>query len=241
MGPVKTEEREGVSIITLCGGVTNPINLETVEALSTALTNALEGQAKGVVLTSESDKFFSIGFDLPRLLDLGRDGVSGFYRAYNETCLRLYTLPIPTLSAITGHCIAGGCILAAMTDFRFMTEGRGRAGVNELRLGVPVPTLPVFILNQLLGDRNATEMIYTGDLYPQDWLSDAGFIDRILPQESLMDEAVAFVSDIGSHSELAFSAAKTARTEPIKVSYFEKQEEDTTETQELLEEAKKKF
>jgi enoyl-CoA hydratase/carnithine racemase len=247
---VRTEELDDVSVVTLCGGVTNPINLETVEALATALDNVKENDTKGLVLTSESDKFFSIGFDLPRLLDLGRDGVSGFYGAFNEMCVRLYTLPKPTVSAVKGHCVAGGCILAAMTDFRFMAEGKGRGGVNELKLGVPVPYFATLVLTQVLGDRVATEMIYAGDLYPQDWLKEVGFIDRIVPAGELMDEAMEHVSGLGSNPKLAFTSAKDARTESVKLAYFEKQEEETArflecwfqeETQALLEEAKKKF
>jgi enoyl-CoA hydratase/carnithine racemase len=250
MDIVRTEEQDEVSVVTLCGGVTNPINLETVEALATALDNVKDNDTKGVVLTSESDKFFSIGFDLPRLLDLGRDGVSGFYTAFNEMAVRLYTLPKPTVSAVKGHCVAGGCILAALTDFRFMAEGKGRGGVNELKLGVPVPYFPTLVLTQVLGDRVATEMIYTGDLYPQDWLKEVGFIDRIVPPGELMDEAMEYVSGLGSNPNLAFSSAKAARTEPVKLAYFEKQDEDMTkflecwfqeDTQALLEEAKKKF
>ncbi len=247
---VKTEERDGIAIVSLAGGVTNPINLEVVEGLTTALSNALEINARGLVLTSLSDKFFSIGFDLPRLLDLGRDGVSGFYGAYNDMCLRLYTLPIPTITAITGHCVAGGCILAGMTDFRFMAQGLGKAGVNELKLGVPVPLLPTLVLTQMLGERTTTEMIYVGDLYTQERLEEVGFIDRIVPKEALLDQAVEFVKGIGEYPEKAFSISKSARTEGVKLDFIEKREEDTIKfldcwsqekTKALLLEASKKF
>ena len=61
---VKTEDKDGIAVVSLAGSVTNPINLETVEALTTALSNAVEDQAKGLVLTAESEKFFSMWMTL---------------------------------------------------------------------------------------------------------------------------------------------------------------------------------
>jgi len=250
MERIGVEDHDGVFVVSLAGGVTNPINLETVEELTTALSNAQQEGARGLVLTAQSDKFFSIGFDLPRLLDLGRDGVSGFYSAFNEMALRLYTMPIPTITAVTGHAVAGGFILAAMTDFRFWADGKGKGGVNELRLGVPVPLLPTLVLAQLLGDRRAKEMIYTGEIYSQDWLREAGFIDQLVPENILKKEAEEYVRGIGAWPAKAFTASKKARTDPLKQLYFEKHEEDATRflecwaqegTQALLKEARKKF
>lgn len=250
MDLVCSEERDDITILTLVGSETNPINLDTVSELQSALDNLIEAQTKGLVITSKSERFFSIGFDLPRLLDVGREGVAGFYENFNELCLRLYTIPIPTITAITGHCVAGGCILAGMSDFRFMAEGRGRVGVNELKLGLPVPYLASGVLTQIMGDRYATNMIFSGQLYENSWIEKAGFVDQIVPQEQVLEEAVLFIQEIASYPKKAFKMVKAERTDPIKRAFFENKDNDrgrflecwfSDATQELLNEAKKKF
>ena len=250
MEPVTTKLQDGVFVVTLSWSVTNPIGPDTVTALIKALDESYKVNAKALVLTSTSNKFFSIGFDLPFLMDLDWVGFLEFYNAYNKMCLKLYTLSIPTVSAITGHCIAGGCVLASMTDMRFMAQGNGKAGVNELRLGVPVPYLETLVLTQLLGDRKAKEMIYTGDIFDQQWLKDAGFIDRFVQPAELLDEAVVQAKNLGSSPQYAFEAAKAMRTYPIQEEYLKKQEEGSRkflecwfkdETRALLKEARKKF
>jgi enoyl-CoA hydratase/carnithine racemase len=108
MEPVTTKLQDGVFVVTLSWSVTNPIGPDTVKALIKALDESYKADAKALVLTSTSSKFFSIGFDLPFLMDLNWEGFLEFYNAYNKMCLKLYTLSIPTVSAITGHCIAAG-------------------------------------------------------------------------------------------------------------------------------------
>jgi enoyl-CoA hydratase/carnithine racemase len=137
-----------------------------------------------------------------------------------------------------------------MTDMRFMAQGGGKAGVNEIKLGVPVPYLPTLVLTQMLGDRKAKEMIYTGDIYDQQWLKDAGFIDRFVQPAELLDEAVVYARKLGSSPQYAFDVTKAMRTRPIEEEYLKKQEEESIkflecwfkdETRALLNEAKKKF
>lgn len=250
MEPVTTKIQDGVFVVTLSWSTTNPIGPDTVKALIKAMDESYKEDAKALVLTSTSSKFFSIGFDLPFLMDLNWEGFLEFYNAYNKMCLKLYTLSIPTISAITGHCIAGGCVLASMTDLRFMAQGNGKAGVNEIKLGVPVPYLSSLVLTQLLGDRRAKEMIYTGDIYDQQWLKDAGFIDRLVQPAELLDEAVEQARKLGSSPQYAFEAVKVMRTRPIQEEYLKKQEEESIkflecwfkdDTRALLNEAKKKF
>ncbi|MFH2057592.1 MAG: enoyl-CoA hydratase-related protein [Pseudomonadota bacterium] len=69
-----------------------------------------------------------------------------FFQRFNQLTLDLYTLPLPTACAISGHAIGGRNILALTGDYRFMAEGKKRIGLNEIQLGVPVPYLADLIL-----------------------------------------------------------------------------------------------
>ncbi|MEE8391251.1 MAG: enoyl-CoA hydratase/isomerase family protein [Anaerolineae bacterium] len=134
-----TEYRDRVAIVKLNRPVTNALNLQLVDELTETLQNVRhDANVHSLVLGSSNEKFFSIGFDIPQLFELDRESFTKFYQAFNRVCLDLYTLPKPTVAAIPGHAIAGGCILALCCDYRLIAQGRKLMGLNEIKLGVPI-------------------------------------------------------------------------------------------------------
>ena len=74
----------------------------------------------------------------------------------------LFTFPRPVVSAINGHAIAGGCVLAAASDARVMAAGNGRIGVPELLVGVPMPSLVVEVCRYAFPPPLLQTLIYRG-------------------------------------------------------------------------------
>ncbi len=158
---------DSVRILELNHGVTNALNGELLKELEDCLVEIRnDPESSALVLTSANGKFFSAGFDLPELYPQEVSGFKEFFHSFNRICLDLYTLPRPTVAALTGHAVAGGFILASCCDYRFMAQGKKLCGLNEIQIGVPVPYIADLILRQLVGDRAATEIMYTGTLVP---------------------------------------------------------------------------
>ncbi|UCD05621.1 MAG: enoyl-CoA hydratase/isomerase family protein, partial [candidate division WOR-3 bacterium] len=112
---------EGIAVVRLSRGTTNAINLELIHDLSDNLkVTRDDADISGLVLTSANEKFFSIGFDIPGLINLEEGDFREFYKAFNRLCLDMYTFPKPIVAAITGHAVAGGCILTICCDYRFI-------------------------------------------------------------------------------------------------------------------------
>ena len=139
MSKVIIEVHDAVAVLRLKNGVTNAISPELVDDLL-ATMKQMKIEFNGMVLAG-GDKFFCIGFDLPKLLQLDRPEMTEFYVRFNQAVLDLYTLPMPTACAIDGHATAGGAIFALSADFRFVSSGRRLIGVNEVKIGLPVPHL----------------------------------------------------------------------------------------------------
>lgn len=132
---IHVEHQDEVVLLKLNRGITNALNLQLVNQLAEHLQNVrANSDVHGLVLGSSNEKFFSIGFDIPELFELARKDFRVFYHAFNRVSMALYTLPKPTIAAITGHAIAGGCILALCCDYRFIAEGRKLMGLNEIKL-----------------------------------------------------------------------------------------------------------
>jgi len=215
--PLQIDADGDVAIVRLCLGPTNPLGVDLVARLADTLqTIRRESAYRGLVLTSHNDRFFSIGFDLPHLLCLSRADFAAFYRAFNLMCLSLYTLPKPTAAAISGHATAGGCILALCCDYRLIAAGRTLIGLNEIKLGVPVPYAADRILRDAVGSRNARLVVESGDFYPPEAAADLGLVDEVLPGQELLRKAVETVRAHGSAPGSAFAEIKRSRTEVVE-------------------------
>jgi enoyl-CoA hydratase/carnithine racemase len=164
MEMVSVEQHGWVTLVKLNHGVTNALNPKVVYELEAILRRVREDEAvKGLVLASSNEKFFSIGFDIPELFEMNREDFKWFYRSFNGICMDLFTLPKPTVAAMTGHAIAAGCILALCCDYRFMAQGHKLMGLNEVKLGLPVPYFPDRLLHAPAGIRRAREMMESGN------------------------------------------------------------------------------
>ena len=226
MSMISVDYQDTVAIVKLSRGVTNVLDMELVNELGELLERVQhDSNVSALVLGSSNDKFLSIGFDIPRLFELPREDFSTFFSEFNRVCLSLYTLPKPTIAAITGHAVAGGCILALCCDYRFIAEGKKLMGLNEIKLGVPVPYLVDCVLRYTVGTRYAREIMDTGEFYgPADSLR-MGLVDEVLPVGEVMAKAVDKARLLGAWPREAFALIKQNRVEEIEQRVLARREE----------------
>ncbi|PLY00518.1 MAG: hypothetical protein C0622_08695 [Desulfuromonas sp.] len=248
MSTVDLSMQDGVALLRLDNGVTNAINGTLIADLSSALAQ-VRCNANGLVLLG-NEKFFSIGLNLPELIDFDRAAMTDFLSRFEQLMCELYTLPLPTACALTGHAVAGGCILALACDYRFAAEGRKLIGLNEATIGLPVPYLPSLILRQLIGDRRASDMLYQGQLLSSREAADIGLVDELLPVAEVEAHAVARTGTQTSLPRAAFAVQKENRADFICSRYAQSNQEKVEllldcwfeeSVQQLLKEAARKF
>ncbi len=210
-------EREGkVAIVVLDRGVINAIGSDLVAELSETLQDLHRDDSVGaVVLTSANDKFFSIGLEIPSLIRLSKPDFRNFYKAFNRLCIDLYSFPKPTYAAIPGHATAGGCVLALCCDHRFIAEGRKLMGLNEIKLGVPLPYPIACILRELAGAVQSTAIAESGEMFPPEKLLEMNLVDRILPLDQVRPQAIAEAERLAGESIVAFREIKKTRIELV--------------------------
>ena len=219
---INLEVSDNVGILKLDRGITNAINLELVKQITENLENIkADPQIHSVVLSSTSEKFFAIGFDIPELIELSPKEFKVFYQSYNQLCLDLYSFPKPIVAALLGHAIAGGCILALCCDYRFIAEGRKLMGLNEIKLGVPIPYPGDCVLQQIVGPRHAQEITYVGDFYPSNDLFQMGMVDAVFPLEQVFNKAIEKAKLLGSLPQAAFERIKRNRIELVRAQIIE--------------------
>ncbi|PIE57293.1 MAG: hypothetical protein CSA33_09160 [Desulfobulbus propionicus] len=161
---------------------------------------------------------------LPDLLPLERKAMEDFWHSFNTLVFTLYTLPIPVISAIEGHAVAGGTILALATDLRLAAAGKAKMGLNEISLGIPVPLLADMLLKQVVGQRQAMRMMYSGGLMGVDAAHAIGLVDEVHQQDKLFDAAVEKAAQMAEHSGPAFQRIKMGYIEEVVERFRQKQE-----------------
>ena len=248
MSLVTLESKEELALVRLSNGVTNAISPDLAEELSRVIAQVKKDCA-GMVLAG-GEKFFSMGFDLPKLLLLNRSSMTEFFYFFNKVVFEILTLPVPTAAAIKAHAIAGGTILLLACDYRVAALGKVLIGLNEIKLGVPAPYLPDLILRRIAGDVVASEMLYLGEFIDSSDAEKKGIVTSMFPKSDVEDKALEIVARIARLPAKAFQASKANRVEAIRSSYensFRAKNEAfldcwfSSETQELLSEAAKKF
>jgi enoyl-CoA hydratase/carnithine racemase len=248
---ISVDYQDTVAIVRLNRDIKNALDLKLVGELDEILRITRQDQhVHGLVLGSSNDKFFSIGFDIQKMFDYPREDFEVFYKAFNRVCLNLYTFPKPTVAAITGHAVAGGCILVLCCDYRFMGDHGRLMGLNEIKLGVPVPYLADCVLRDIVGTHITKEITDAGEFYgPMESLQ-MGLVDKVLPTGEVFAQALRKAKNIGSLPLNAFALIKQNRTEEIEKRFLISGENNakafidcwySDEARKLLKDALKKF
>jgi len=168
--------------------VRNAINLELVEALHAAL-GALEARADvdALVVRGAGGKAFASGADIAELRDRRR---ADAYESINGRLFaRLEKFPRPTVAAISGVALGGGCELALACDFR-VAGTSSRLGQPEVGLGIMAAAGGTRRLPALVGLAHARRLLFSGAVVDAAEALRIGLVDRVVPDEQV-DAAVA--------------------------------------------------
>jgi enoyl-CoA hydratase len=179
-----------VAVLRLAHGPVNAMDQELCEAIAERFRALDSDPARAVVVTG-TGRAFSAGVDLKRILDEGAPYVERFLPALSAAFRALFQLSKPVVAAVNGHAIAGGCVLAACSDVTLMADGPGRIGVPEARVGPPFPRIAIEVLRHAVGDVAARRLMVGALTYTPADAQALGLVDRVLPADELLQQAVA--------------------------------------------------
>ena len=199
---------DGVHVVTMTSNKVNAMNDDFFSDLQAAIAELQSAEALPVVLTGQG-RCFCAGLDLRQLYELDRVTLARFVDRLDDTVLAWFSLPRPTVAAINGHAIAGGCVLALACDLRVAVDRGTTIGMNEVQVGIPFPAVPLAVTRHALSPAHAREVLLIGALYAPDTARQRGLIDELVPAESLMARATALAHSIAPDSLGAYAAIKT--------------------------------
>jgi enoyl-CoA hydratase len=158
----RIDVEEGVARVTIDNPPANALTDEVYDELGAVITRLeLDGGTRAAVFTSAHAAIFVSGADVKRMADYDfrRGAIARKLDLVHASFLRLQRLSKPTVAAITGHALGGGCEIALAMDFRFMARGDARIGLPEAGLGIIPGGGGTQRLSRLVGRARAAELM----------------------------------------------------------------------------------
>jgi enoyl-CoA hydratase/carnithine racemase len=208
---VLSETRDRVAIITLNRPeARNALSMNLLAELDAALHAAEHDDEVGAILLTGTDPAFWSGADLKEMA-ASMDG-GDFWQTHERTSrsMRIHALlrriAKPVVAAVNGPALAGGCGLAMSCDL-VISSDKAVFGYPEVARGL-VAALVMVSLSRLVSHRDAMDLLLTGRKVLPAEARELRMINRVVPHESLMDEALAYAAGIAAHPLSALRMTK---------------------------------
>ncbi|EUD12753.1 fatty acid oxidation complex subunit alpha FadB [Providencia alcalifaciens] len=203
-------------------GPINKLDTHTVASLDEAVA-ILEQQSdlQGVILRSDKPAFI-VGADIKEFLSLfeaSKETLSDWLGYANSIFNRLEDLPVPTISAINGYALGGGCECVLATDFRIASPD-ARIGLPETKLGIMPGFGGSVRLPRLIGLDSALEIITAGKDVSGPQALKLGLVDAVVETEKLPQAALQIIEQAISGA-LDWRQVRQPKLEPLKLSALE--------------------
>ena len=181
----------------------NALNAATIAEIDTAVQQALADPAvRAILVTGSGEKAFVAGADIAEFVALAPAEAQRLSAAGQATFARLETSPKPTLAAVNGFALGGGCELAMACHLRVASEN-ARFGQPEVNLGLLPGYGGTQRLPQLVGRGKALELMLTADPIKADEALRLGLVNHVVPLGELLDFSRALLSKILSKAPVA--------------------------------------
>jgi len=188
----------------------NAINEQMLDDLDDVLDVIEVDDKVRVVVLQGAGRAFCAGFDLKDEAEAGDQGVVDFMPTMQRdltSIMRLWYFRKPTIAAVHGYAIAGGCELALACDLTVASEGF-KLGEPDLRFGAGIVAL---LLPWLTGPKQAKELYFVGDdRVPAQRCLEIGLINRVVPEGEHLDAAMEMAQKIAVIDTFSMSVTKRA-------------------------------
>jgi len=166
-------------------------------------------EVRVVVITGAGDRAFAAGSDVAEMEKMNPIEAQQFMGTIRKASDLLYSLSKPTIAAIHGYALGGGCELSMCCDLRIASE-KARFGQPEINLGLIPGASGTQRLPRLIGAAKAKELIFIGDMIDAATALNLGLVNKVVPPEKLMEEAMDWATKLAGKSAPVLAMAKMA-------------------------------
>lgn len=216
MSFVTLEKQGAVGVITMNRPeALNALNEEVLRDLNTVLDQVEADDEILVAVVTGAGRSFVAGADIGQMSTLSAVEGKKFGAFGNSVFLKLENLPKPTIAAVNGFALGGGCELSMACDIRVASE-KAKFGQPEVGLGITPGFGGTQRLARIVGMSNAMEMILTARNIDANRAKEIGLVSYVVPAEELMDKALELANAIAKNAQVAVRQSKAAMRRGIQ-------------------------
>jgi len=206
---VVVDRQDGVALVTLDRpDALNALNRALLTELRDRLAEVAEdAEVRAVVLTGAGDRAFAAGADIKEMEPMSVDEARAWGALGHECGRLLETMPKPTIAAVNGFALGGGCELALACDVRY-ASANARLGQPEANIGIIPGWGGTQRLARAVGIGMAKELIYSGRMVDAEEALRIGLVNAVFPPEEVLERALELAGSLAAKSPLVLAAAK---------------------------------
>lgn len=217
----KLSEEDSVGVVRLNRPPVNALNLDMSKELGVLLDDISGRNAIKAVVFTGNERIFSAGADISSMKtnewNYFKELIEAGQRAYHK----IENLPQMVIAAIDGHCMGGALEFALSCDRRFMTTGKAKIGLPEVKLGLMPAWGSTYRLPRLIGKPRALDLMIRGTLLSAEEARAIGLVDEIFPQEEVLAKAIDYAREIASGAAFAIGKIKKCINASFDLSFSE--------------------
>ncbi len=191
---------------------------EKLNAMNTDVAKALiktfeelnhNDDIKVIILTGEGEKAFSAGADVEYMSQISADESVEYAKTGQLVAQTIESVKQPTIAAINGFALGGGCEVAMSCDIRIAAD-TAKLGQPEVTIGIPPGWGGTQRLMRIVGIAKAKELVYTGKMIKAEEAKEIGLVNHVVPLESLQEESLRMAHQIAKNSAMGVQMSKVA-------------------------------
>ncbi|SDT39322.1 enoyl-CoA hydratase/isomerase family protein [Microlunatus soli] len=207
--PVRLEVSDGVATLRIDRPKVNALDFDLQDRIGAAAREASARDDIAAVVITGGPKVFAAGADIKEMAALDHADMLRRSKHLVDSFAAVATIGKPTVAAINGYALGGGCELALCADIRIAAED-ATLGQPEVKLGV-IPGLGgTQRLARLIGPSRAKELIFSGRFVSAEEALAIGLVNQVVPPSDVLDTATAWARQFVGGAALALRAAKEA-------------------------------
>lgn len=214
-----------MALIGFNRGKSNALNFEMLQEFGSLLNNIEQDESIAGIIVHGKERFFSSGLDLIELYDYDEQQIRDFWKLFLEVVGTFVSFKKPAVAAINGHSPAGGCVIALCCDYRIMNQGDFIIGLNEIPVGLIVPSSIFSLYSFWLGERKAYQYLIEGKLLSPDEALQDNLVDQVVDSTRLRLEAEKKLQTYIQFDTNAWQQSKLNMRREMIASFKEKDDE----------------
>ena len=216
MSFVTLERKGAVGVITMNRPeALNALNAQVLSDLSAVLEEVANDDSILVAVVTGAGRSFVAGADIGQMSTMTPAEAKKFGMFGNLVFMRLENLTKPTIAAVNGFALGGGCELAMACDIRIASE-KAKFGQPEVGLGITPGFGGTQRLPRIVGMANAMELILTAQTINAARAKEIGLVSHVVAPEELMDKAMELANAIAANAQIAVRESKAAMRRGIQ-------------------------